>query len=105
MTAGSQQHTRSARHAPEHRNRSTVRRAVHESIYDVLDENTGYLDAWISAAGTDQDQDRIRKDMKLSCAIKRRCWPRFCAQLRRLGALAFLNRFGTSTSGTIPCRN
>ncbi|MBV8865261.1 MAG: HEAT repeat domain-containing protein, partial [Acidobacteriaceae bacterium] len=37
-----------------------VRRAVHESIYDVLDENTGYLDAWISAAGTDQDQDRIR---------------------------------------------
>ncbi len=38
----------------------TVRRAVHESIYDVLDENTGYLDAWISAAGTEQDQDRIR---------------------------------------------
>ncbi len=39
----------------------TVRRAVHESIYDVLDENTGYLDAWISAAGTAGDQSNIRK--------------------------------------------
>jgi len=26
-----------------------LRRAVHESIYDVLDENTGYLEAWIRA--------------------------------------------------------
>jgi HEAT repeats len=39
----------------------TLRRAVHESIYDVLDENTGYLDAWIRAAATDQDAARIRE--------------------------------------------
>jgi hypothetical protein len=39
----------------------TLRRAVHESIYDVLDENTGYLDAWIRAAATDEDANRIRE--------------------------------------------
>jgi HEAT repeat protein len=39
----------------------TVRRAVHEAIYATLDENTGYLEAWISAAGTTQDQARIRE--------------------------------------------
>lgn len=38
-----------------------IRRAVHEAIYDVLDENTGYLEAWVRAAGTDQDQDRIHE--------------------------------------------
>ena len=40
---------------------ATVRRAVHESIYDVLDENTGYLEAWVRAAAIDQDQDRIHQ--------------------------------------------
>ncbi len=39
----------------------TVRRAVHESIYDVLDENTGYLEAWVRSASTEQDQNRIRE--------------------------------------------
>jgi HEAT repeat protein len=39
---------------------ATVRRAVHEAIYVTLDENTGYLEAWISAAGTTQDQTSIR---------------------------------------------
>ena len=39
---------------------ATVRRAVHEAIYAALDENTGYLDAWISAASTSADQTRIR---------------------------------------------
>ena len=38
----------------------TVRRAVHEALYATLDENTGYLEAWISAAGTTQDQTKIR---------------------------------------------
>ncbi len=38
----------------------TVRRAIHESIYDVLDENTGYLEAWVRASATDEDQNRIR---------------------------------------------
>ncbi|MDQ2843329.1 MAG: hypothetical protein M3Y72_20280 [Acidobacteriota bacterium] len=39
----------------------TVRRAVHESIYDVLDENTGYLEAWVRAASLDADGRRIRE--------------------------------------------
>jgi HEAT repeat protein len=38
----------------------TVRRAVHEAIYATLDENTGYLEAWISAAGASEDRTRIR---------------------------------------------
>lgn len=38
----------------------TVRRAVHEAIYAALDENTGYLEAWISAAGSAGDRARIR---------------------------------------------
>jgi HEAT repeat protein len=40
---------------------ATIRRAVHESIYDVLDENTGYLQAWIRSAATEQDQKRIQQ--------------------------------------------
>ncbi len=40
---------------------ATVRRAVHESIYDVLDENTGYLEAWVRTAAKDEDQRRIHE--------------------------------------------
>ena len=36
-----------------------VRRGLHESIYDLLDENTGYLTAWVRAAATQEDKDRI----------------------------------------------
>ncbi len=38
----------------------TLRRAIHESIYDVLDENTGYLEAWVRASAKQEDQNRIR---------------------------------------------
>lgn len=37
----------------------TLRRAIHESIYDVLDENTGYLEAWVRASATEDDGNRI----------------------------------------------
>jgi hypothetical protein len=40
---------------------SMVRRGLHESIYDVLDENTGYLAAWIKSASTKEDKDGIAK--------------------------------------------
>ena len=36
-----------------------VRRAVHESLYDALDENTGYLGAWVEASATKEDQNKI----------------------------------------------
>ena len=36
-----------------------VRRGLEESIYNLLDENTGYLSAWIRASATDEDRDRI----------------------------------------------
>ena len=38
----------------------TIQRAVRESIYDVLDENTGYLEAWVRSANTSADQNHIR---------------------------------------------
>ena len=36
-----------------------VRRGLQESIYDLLDENTGYLSAWVRASSKDEDKDRI----------------------------------------------
>ena len=36
-----------------------VRRGLQESIYDLLDENTGYLAAWVRASSKDEDKDRI----------------------------------------------
>ena len=36
-----------------------VRRGLQESVYDVLDENTGYLAAWIKTASTQADKEAI----------------------------------------------
>ena len=36
-----------------------VRRGLQESIYDLLDENTGYLTAWVRASAQDEDKKRI----------------------------------------------
>ena len=36
-----------------------VRRGLEESIYDLLDENTGYLEAWVRASSKDEDKNRI----------------------------------------------
>lgn len=36
-----------------------VRRGLQESVYDLLDENTGYLSAWVRASSKDEDKDRI----------------------------------------------
>jgi hypothetical protein len=36
-----------------------VRRGLEESIYDLLDENTGYLSAWVKASAKDEDKERI----------------------------------------------
>lgn len=38
-----------------------VRRGLMESVYDVLDENTGYMDAWIRTAGTQEDRQKIEQ--------------------------------------------
>jgi hypothetical protein len=40
-------------------NNEMVRRGLKESIYDLLDENTGYLSAWVKASAKDEDKDRI----------------------------------------------
>jgi HEAT repeat protein len=36
-----------------------VRRGLQESIYDLLDENTGYLSAWVRTSALDEDKNRI----------------------------------------------
>jgi hypothetical protein len=36
-----------------------VRRGLEESVYNLLDENTGYLSAWVRASATDEDKKRI----------------------------------------------
>ena len=36
-----------------------VRRGLQESIYDLLDENTGYLTAWVRASAQDADKNAI----------------------------------------------
>jgi len=36
-----------------------VRRGLEESVYDLLDENTGYLTAWVRASSQDGDKRRI----------------------------------------------
>ena len=36
-----------------------VKRGLQESIYDLLDENTGYLTAWVRASADDKDKQRI----------------------------------------------
>jgi HEAT repeat protein len=36
-----------------------VRRGLEESIYDLLDENTGYLSAWVRASAQEEDKDKI----------------------------------------------
>ena len=38
---------------------ATVRRAVQESLYNALDENTGYLGTWIETASRKEDQNKI----------------------------------------------
>ena len=40
-------------------NDAMVRRGLQESIYDLLDENTGYLSAWVRASSKDEDKERI----------------------------------------------
>jgi hypothetical protein len=36
-----------------------VRRGLQESIYDLLDENTGYLSAWVRTSSQEEDKNRI----------------------------------------------
>ena len=38
-----------------------VRRGLQESVYDLLDENTGYLTAWVRASSKDDDKQRIEE--------------------------------------------
>ena len=41
-----------------------VRRGLQESIYDLLDENTGYLTAWVRASAKDEDKQPHRRRLR-----------------------------------------
>ena len=47
-------------------NNSMVRRGIQESIYDLLDENTGYLGSWVRASSQDDDKTRIQAGYEAS---------------------------------------
>jgi HEAT repeats len=40
---------------------ATVRRGLMESIYNMLDENTGYLQAWVKASAQEEDRKKIKE--------------------------------------------
>ena len=44
---------------------ATVRRGLQESVYDVLDENTGYMSAWIRTVPDQADKDRIQNGFEM----------------------------------------
>ena len=44
---------------------SMVRRGLQESLYDVLDENTGYMSAWIRTVPDQADKDRIQNGFEM----------------------------------------
>ncbi len=46
-----------------------VRRGLEESVYDLLDENTGYLGSWVRATSQDDDKNRIQ-DWLRSCGTR-----------------------------------
>jgi hypothetical protein len=66
-----------------------VRRGLEESVYDLLDENTGYLDRLGARPPQDEDKDRIGEATKPWCATRPKCSPRCCARALRRAAKAF----------------
>ena len=55
-----------------------VRRGLEESIYDLLDENTGYLTRGCAPALKMRTRTPSAPDTKLWCMIRRKCWRKFC---------------------------
>ena len=82
-----------------------VRRGLQESIYDLLDENTGYLTAWVRASAQDADQATTSAPAtKPWCVTRPRCWPKCCARERLSAAKASSTPYGIFTSATTLCR-
>ncbi|MGC2403779.1 MAG: hypothetical protein WA510_28560 [Acidobacteriaceae bacterium] len=68
-----------------------VRRGLQESIYDLLDENTGYLTAWVRASATDEDKKRIGDGYELVARDQAQVLARVLREGTPLGREGILN--------------
>ncbi len=72
-------------------NDAMVRRGLQESIYDLLDENTGYLTAWVRASATDQDRQRIAEGYEVVARDQAQVLAKVLREGTPMGREALLN--------------
>jgi HEAT repeat protein len=68
-----------------------VRRGLQESIYDLLDENTGYLSAWVRASAQDVDKDRINNGYETVARDQAQVLAKVLREGTPLGRVGILN--------------
>ena len=68
-----------------------VRRGLEESIYDLLDENTGYLSAWVRASSKDDDRDRINEGYEAVARDQAQVLAKVLREGTKLGREGILN--------------
>jgi HEAT repeat protein len=68
-----------------------VRRGLQESIYDLLDENTGYLSAWVRASSKDEDKDRINNGYEAAARDQAQVLAKVLRESTPLGREGILN--------------
>ncbi len=68
-----------------------VRRGLQESIYDLLDENTGYLSAWVRASSKDEDKNRINDGYEAVARDQAQVLAKVLREGTQLGRAGILN--------------
>src|SRR5207302_6432426 len=68
-----------------------VRRGLQESVYNLLDENTGYLSAWVRASSKDEDKDRINAGYEAAVRDQAQVLARVLREGTPLGREGILN--------------
>jgi len=68
-----------------------VRRGIQESIYDLLDENTGYLSAWVRASAQDVDKDLINNGYEAAARDQAQVLAKVLREGTPLGRAGILN--------------
>jgi len=68
-----------------------VRRGLEESVYDLLDENTGYLSAWVRASSRDEDRDRINAGYEAAARDQAQVLAKVLREGTPLGRAGILN--------------
>ena len=68
-----------------------VRRGLQESVYDLLDENTGYLGSWVRASPQDADKVRIQQGFEAAARDQAQVLAKVLREGTPLGREAILN--------------